>query len=440
MSALFIFVFTLFCILKRPYHFPLWVYSVLGASFTFSLGLVEFNDVVFIFNLIWDSTFALIGLIIISFCLQSLGFFECLIYFMIQFLKENVSHQNHIQINAFKLLFSLGFLCAFVTAVLGNDGAILILTPLVLSLFLRAKNIPQKEVIVFLLLICFISDMTSNPLVISNLTNIITAHFYQISFVDFHKKMILPNLFALFSLLFLFYICFKKKLSSIITFRTLARPKLSNPFFVFHFVFLIVFTLSFFVSTHFDFPLSLNCLIYALFLLGILWTKSPHKAKNAFKNAPFGIILFVLGLFIVVFGVQKLDFTHFKNILFQYLIFIYDVNQSLGIFCTAFLSSIGSSLVNNLPMVFWGNLSINEFLISTTPLDIHYKEMLIYAHLLGCNIGAKLTPMGSLCTLLWFSIIHRKGMIFTFQSYLKYSFIFTLPLLFSASLGLRLAF
>lgn len=155
---------------------------------------------------------------------------------------------------------------------------------------------------------------------------------------------------------------------------------------------------------------------------------------------------------------QKLDFTQAQNTLFHALIALYDKSEVLGIFGVASVSALGSSVINNLPMVLFGNLAISDFfqyaqnldpqsyanLATQTPSQ-NLKESFIYAHLLGCNIGSKLTPIGSLCTLLWLSLIAKsytltqKGIIFTFLHYCKYSLIFTLPTLFLATLGLYIS-
>ncbi len=62
------------------------------------------------------------------------------------------------------------------------------------------------------------------------------------------------------------------------------------------------------------------------------------------------------------------------------------------------------------------------------------KTNLIYAHLLGCNIGSKLTPIGSLCTLLWLWMVGRalekNATPLTAKKYVKLAAIFTLPSLF----------
>lgn len=488
MLALIIFAISLFGILRRPFGLSIWVYSSFGAIAALAFGLVELHDLGIIFALIWDSALTLIALIVISFCLQGLGFFEWLIFYVLKFCADSrcvprVQNPESradlsalLHINTRKAFVALILLSALLSSVLANDGAVLVLTPLVLGLFLRAKNALPLQIIAFLFATAFVCDISSNPLIISNLTNIITAHFHALGFTEFARTMLLPNLFGIFGALMLFLVLFRAPLRTPLIFRTPSKPKLQNALFALHCALLVVFIASFFLSTHFNLPLSLNCAVYAGILLVALWRKSRQKAINTMKKAPFGIIVFVFGLFVVVFAVQKLDFTQAQNALFHALIGLYDKSEVVGIFCVASVSALGSSVINNLPMVLFGNLAIDEF-FGTQTLAIaqnlqnlaqnltqgfaqnfdtqsyanlatqsqNLKESFIYAHLLGCNIGSKLTPIGSLCTLLWLSLIAKsstltqKGIIFTFLHYCKYSLIFTLPTLFLATLGLYIS-
>ena len=454
MLALIIFALTLFGILRTPFGLGIWVYSSFGAIAALTLGLVEMSDLGVIFLLIWDSALTLIALIVISFCLQGLGFFEWLIFYVLKFCADSrttnpesrADSSATLCINTRKAFVALILLSAVLSAVLANDGAVLVLTPLVLGLFLRAKNATSLQIIAFLFATAFVCDISSNPLIISNLTNIITAHFHALSFAEFAHTMLLPNLFGIFGALMLFLVLFRAPLRTPLIFRSISKPKLQNALFALHCATLAVFIASFFLSTHFDLPLSLNCAVYAGVLLITLWRKSRQKAIATMKRAPFGIIVFVFGLFVVVFGVQKLDFTEAQNALFYALIALYDKSEIVGIFGVASVSALGSSVINNLPMVLFGNLAISDFFQSVQHFDAqNLKESFIYAHLLGCNIGSKLTPIGSLCTLLWLSLIAKnsllaqKGVIFTFLHYCKYSLIFTLPTLFLATLGLYIS-
>lgn len=551
MLALIIFLLTLLGILTRPFKLKIWVFSSVGAIACIALKLVSLQDLKLIFSLIWDSCLTLIALIIISLCLQALGFFEWLIFAVLKLCQRlkfrdkaakiqarnsnlalnssqnslvspanpqdnkafntlftsqkasdfsqnftatqsnttpnsnaqnlpnsnltlnlsqkelqrlkfhstanaNFSAQkpsqaplfaprnapNTLIISAKSLFIALCILCALCSVVLANDGAILILTPLVLGLFLRAKSADTNAVLAFLFAISFVCDASSNALIISNLTNIITANYFDLGFADFAKTMFLPNLLGFLTALLLFLLVFRKALRANLTFRAPTTPKLSGKFFAFYLALLAFFVASFFISREFKLPLSLNCLIFALFLLVILWRKAPKKATTALKNAPFSIIIFVFGLFVVVFALSKLDINEAVNALLSTL----SQDKFTGIFALASLSALFSSVFNNLPMVLFGDLLLGDFFANlaqnSSNLSIinepNFKESLIYAHLLGCNIGSKLTPIGSLCTLLWLALLAKKGVNFSLKSYLKFSLFFTFATLFAACFGLWL--
>ncbi|WP_289748717.1 ArsB/NhaD family transporter, partial [Helicobacter bilis] len=81
-----IFILTLLCIYIRPFRLPLWVYSSLGALLCLGFGVVGFADVAFVWNMVWDSTLTLVGLIIFCIVLEKLLFFDFLAYKILRFL------------------------------------------------------------------------------------------------------------------------------------------------------------------------------------------------------------------------------------------------------------------------------------------------------------------------------------------------------------------
>lgn len=416
-----IFCLTMLLIFWRPFGLPLWVFSTLGAVGAYCLNVVDLGDIWRVWAMVWDSTLTLVGLILLTLLLDKLGFFNFLSLVMMNLLSAGNAIST-LRFYVFIVLFS-----AILGAVFANDGAILILTPLIFTLLKEDKSKYLKSpLIVFLLLVSFLSDFASNPFVISNLTNIITAQFFNFSPLYFSAMMLLPQICIL--LCFgVFWLYLRRILPRFIEFKSLKRDiSRFGIVFCLGLVFLLLFGILF--SHSLGLPLSSFTLLCAF--LAFCYGISIKRVQFVdLKRAPFGIVLFSLGLFIVVFGLKN---GGILEVLRENIHYFVALPQEVQILFMGFASGIFSAVINNLPFVMLGDLALGDVKEIVNP-------SLILAHLLGCNVGSKLTPIGSLATLLWLYSLRNYGIYIGFLQYMLIAFVVTIPVLFAGLVGLVFA-
>ena len=428
MLALAIFVVTLTLVIWQPRGLGIGWSALGGALIALLAGVVHWTDVGVVWDIVWDATFTFVALIIISLILDAAGFFAWAALHVARW----GNGRGHL---LFPLIVVLG---AIIAAFFANDGAALLLTPIVIAILLRL-NFSPPAAFAFIIATGFVADTTSLPLVISNLVNIVSANYFDIGFDRYAAVMVPVNLVSLAATLIVLWVVFRRQIPSQYSVAALdpARSAIKDPLvFPAAFPILLVLLIAYFVTAPLGVPIAFVTGTAALLLMAIAgrWWKAGKGAvvsvKTALRHAPWQIVLFSIGMYLVVYGLGNAGLTHYGALALQWLAQQGDFVATIG---TGFLAAVVASVMNNMPSTLVGALAIDQAQLSATT-----QELMIYANIIGNDLGPKFTPIGSLATLLWLHVLAEKGYKISWGQYMKIGLLITPPVLLATLVALAL--
>ncbi len=411
--ALAIFIATIALVIWQPRGLGIGWSALGGAAIALLVGVVSFSDIPVVWSIVWNATATFVAIIIVSLLLDEAGFFE---WAALHVARWGGGHGHRL----FVLIVLLG---AAVSALFANDGAALILTPIVIAM-LRALGYRDKATLAFVMAAGFIADTASLPLIVSNLVNIVSADFFGIGFADYASVMVPVDLASIAATLVVLLLFFRRDIPSSYDVAQLRAPGdaiRDSATFKAGWVVLALLLAGFFLLEPIGVPVSVVAAAGAALLLVIAARGHVIETRKVLRGAPWQVVIFSLGMYLVVYGLRNAGLT-------DHLASLLDRTAQGGVWGAAFgtgiIAALLSSVMNNMPTVLVGALSIDA-----THATGAVKEAMIYANVIGCDLGPKITPIGSLATLLWLHVLGQKGIRIGWGYYFKVGATLTIPVL-----------
>ena len=411
--AVLIFVATITLVIWQPKGLGIGWSAMGGAVVALLAGVVTLSDVPVVWGIVWNATAAFVAIIVISLLLDEAGFFE---WAALHVARWGRGHGRRL----FVLIVLLG---AAVSALFANDGAALILTPIVIAM-LRALGFKDKATLAFVMAAGFIADTASLPLVVSNLVNIVSADFFKVGFGEYASVMVPVDLVSIAATLGALMLFFRRDIPQAYDVGALRAPHEAirdAATFRAGWVVLALLLAGFFLLEPLGVPVSAVAAAGAILLLVIAGRGRVIETRKVLRGAPWQVVIFSLGMYLVVYGLRNAGLT-------DHLAALLDRTAQGGVWGAAFgtgiIAAILSSVMNNMPTVLVGALSIDAAHATGA-----VKEAMIYANVIGCDLGPKLTPIGSLATLLWLHVLGQKGVRIGWGYYFRVGVTLTVPVL-----------
>ncbi len=405
-----IFVITLVFILKKPWNISESISTVAGGCAMLIYGSVTFNQS-------WQTIFGsldvmvfLFALMLFSALLDEAGFFEwCAIH-----------AARAAQGNGRALYRNVFLVGAATTAFLSLDTTAIILTPIVVT-FVQKLKLQSRP---FLVACAYVANTASLLLPVSNLTNLLFQHSFKLPFFSFAAYMFLPQLVAIGLNYWLFAKMFRSSLPESYE-QNLPEPSSvirNKAFFRAALVALCFVLVGYFVGALCGIPPFAIALCGCAILLVVGFFLKQLELSKLIKEISWELFPFVLGLFVVIKGVENLGLVN----LFSSALSKVGHQSFLQIVAIAFATGLGSNVVNNVPMAL---LSIS--VLEKAHLHGVSAEL---AAILGCNLGPNLTVAGSLATMLVITAARKRGENISAWEFFKVGVLVT-PLLLVACSG-----
>jgi arsenical pump membrane protein len=323
-----------------------------------------------------------------------------------------------------RLLAAVVGVGAIVAALLSNDAAALVLTPVVYVLVARFGLAPLP----YVLACTFVADAASIALPVSNPVNVIVSDRLGVSAASLVPVLLPAAVASVVALLGCLFVVYRRQLparaplvpasSSWASWAGVPRRLLAA---------FGVAVGAFAVASALDLPLGPTLAAVWLLLLGVEWTS--RRPDRPLDGIGWSLLVFVAAMGVLVDGLSSAGITGW---LAQIVLGQVRDSPAAVMVMTAFAAAVGSNLVNNLPAAF-----VFADAVHGAGLSAASAHAAAIGTIIGADLGPNLTPVGSVATLLWFVLLRQRGLEVSTWSYIRIGLIVT-PVTILAALGVAL--
>ena len=292
-------------------------------------------------------------------------------------------------------VFRSAFVMSAVTAaILNNDAAILLLTPLVVILVRRCY--PERPDLVVPFAFAVFAAAGVAPLMTSNPMNLIVADYLGIGFNEYALRMTPVAVAGWLATYGVLRILFRVPLREAAG-RTGAGPYWHQrlPLPARSFLAVLVLSLACYPAlSFFGWPVWPIAAGIAMLGTGLCWGSRSASPRRLAATVSWPIMIFLYCVFVIVLGMRNAGVVDFLAALYAS-----PTGDTARIALIGVVSAMGSAVLNNHPMAI-----LNALAIQGTGAWTHQQ---VLAALIGGDLGPRLLPMGSLAGLLWFDSLRR---------------------------------
>jgi arsenical pump membrane protein len=396
--AIVIFAITLVLIIVRPKTLTEGTAAALGAIAILIAGVISLDDAYDVLKSTYNILLFFLGLMVISTIADQAGFFKWCAQKAVTLAKGSARR-------LLLVVFGLGVL---ITAFFSNDATALILTPIVFVLVTRFKLKPLPYVFAC----AFIANTASMLLPVSNPVNLLAVDSFKITLGEYLKFTLLPSLVAITINIGLFMFIFRKDIAASFKDEQPEPPVKIDAFFRFVCVVLSLTAVGYVLASVYGKPVFWPATGGAAALLAGGFAFRRLRLRGVASGISWSIFIFIFGLALLVRGLENKEVTQAIG---EAVAHVSSAGTLWAVIAVSLGTAIGANLVNNWSMMM---ISVSS-LASVSGTVLSFDRSLIYASVLGADMGPNITILGSLSSMLWLVLLRQRGLDIKPVQYVK---------------------